>query len=341
MPDLPPVTARQVFIPLDLASLPEPAGLGATVRRLDGQTMGTRWSVAYVASSPRHDDAVRALAQRELDRVDAQMSTWKAGSDLCRFNAAGGNWQRLPDDFFTVLQAGLALAAATGGAYDPACGALVDLWGFGPAPRRDTPPDAGEIDRARAAAGWARVRLDAATRSAWQAGGVRLDLSSIAKGHGVDLVSAALQAAGFVHHLVEVGGELRGQGCKPDGTPWWVEFERPPPAGALPVALIALHGLAVATSGDYRRAFAHAGRHYGHTIDPRSGWPVAHGLAAVSVVHSRCLQADALATALMVLGPQAGYAFAVQHGIAAAFVERTASGDARERLSPALAALLE
>ncbi|ALD93712.1 Membrane-associated lipoprotein involved in thiamine biosynthesis [Cupriavidus gilardii CR3] len=170
-----------------------------------------------------------------------------------------------------------------------------------------------------------------------------IDLCAIAKGYAVDAVSAWLSARGVSHHLVEIGGELRGEGVKPDGMPWWVELESPPAAddAAADAArtVVALHGLSVATSGDYRRYFDSGGRRYAHTLDPRTGYPVSHALASVTVLHRRCMMADALSTALTVLGPEAGMAFATQRGIAARMLLRTPSGFT-ERMSPAFAAML-
>jgi thiamine biosynthesis lipoprotein len=141
-----------------------------------------------------------------------------------------------------------------------------------------------------------------------------------------------------------LGGEQRGRGAKPDGTPWWVDLERPAEspgegsgAGDL---IVALHGLSVATSGDYRRFFEDGGRRYSHTIDPRAGCPVEHGLASVAVLHPECMIADALATALTVLGAAAGLAYARRRGLAALFIERGPRG-IEERMTPSFAAMLE
>jgi thiamine biosynthesis lipoprotein len=233
------------------------------------------------------------------------------------------------------MQAALALASATRGAFDPSIAPLVDLWGFGPVPARGAglPTDL-EIAAARARVGWRRLGLDAATGRLTQPGGVALDLSGIAKGYAVDRVAHLLEAAGIVSWLVEIGGELRGQGVKPDDTPWWVAIEQ------VPGLVVALHGLAVATSGDARRHFTQGGRIFGHTIDPRTGWPIADSLASVTVLHPRCMQADALATALAVLGPGAGMEHAARQGIAALFLLRDARGGLVERRSPAFEAML-
>jgi thiamine biosynthesis lipoprotein len=187
-------------------------------------------------------------------------------------------------------------------------------------------PDAARLAHARAATGWRRLALDPVRRAAWQPGGLALDLSAIAKGFGVDRVARRLEALGLDSHLVEVGGELRGGGVKPDGQPWWVRLEHPAPDADAPQTLLALHGLCVATSGDYRRWFDHDGQRYSHTIDPRDGRPIRHGLASVTVIHAECMQADAWSTALGVLGPQAGPTLADRLGLAARFVVRNGGG---------------
>lgn len=316
---------RHVLLPHALTAAS--ASIGDVVT-LQGETMGTSWSLRYVSPTDISRDHVQPLVQARLGALVGEMSTWDSGSDLCRYNAAAaGTWCALPQDFFTVLSAALALAAQTEGAYDPTAGELVNLWGFGPQGSVAAPPSSTALAEVRARTGWQRVRLDASTWSALQPGGVQLDLSAIAKGFAVDAVSDALNTLGIAHHLVEIGGELRGQGLKPDGQPWWVQLEVPSATGLpLPEMVVALHGLGLATSGDYRQGFTHQGQHYSHTLDPRSGAPVQHDLAAVSVLHSEAMQADALATALMVLGLPAGLAYAERRGIAARFVQRTRSG---------------
>lgn len=329
---------NHVLIPTALAppSLPR----AAVVRDLAGATMGTRWSVRYAgAADPA---ALSAAIQARLARVVAEMSGWEATSDLCRFNRLpAGESLPLAEGFRTVLAAALATAAATDGAFDPTMGALVGLWGFGPQPAaHEGPPPEALIAAARACAGWQRLAFDAAGALV-QPGGLVLDLNGIAKGFAVDLLAEALEEAGVTAYLAEIGGELRGLGVKPDGTPWWVALERPPEMPAEERFVVALHGLSVATSGDYRRCFTHAGRRYGHTLNPRTGWPADPSLAAVTVLHPSCMQADALATALGVMGAEAAIAHAARHGIAARLVVRDGAGRCAERLSPALAAMLD
>jgi thiamine biosynthesis lipoprotein len=306
----------------------------ASLHTLHGQTMGTSWCVKLVAS-PRVDlHAMHAGVQTQLDRVVAQMSTWETDSDISRFNrAAAGTWQRLPPEFFAVLSCAMETARDSDGAYDPTIGALVEAWGFGPA-QGGRVPDEEALAAVRIGLGWQRVRLRPQDMSALQPGGVRLDLSAIAKGYGVDLVALHLRDIGIAAALIEVGGELYGYGRKPDGAQWQVLVEAAP--DAVPdeeaACVIALDGIAVATSGDHWHAFEQDETRYSHTLDPRTGRPVEAAAAAVTVIAGDAMRADAWATALTVMGADAGYCFAQQRNIAARFVVR---GDDHELIESA------
>lgn len=328
---------RVVVPPLERLRLPR----GVSIRELHGLTMGTTWSVRFVAHVGLDDAELAASIDRDLELVLQQMSPWRADSGISRFNAApAGSWQELPDPFFGVLACALETARDSGGAYDPTIGPLVDLWGFGPPGPRREPPPFDAIDEARGTVGWARIALDVPRRAALQAGGVRLDLSAIAKGHAVDRLAALLRQADVDSFLVEIGGELRGEGVKPDGQPWWVALERPDSPDAASATVVALFGLSVATSGDYRKCFEHEGVRYSHTLDPRTARPVTGDLVSVTVLHPECMAADALSTALYVLGPAAGLAFAASRDVAALFVRRAGDG-LTETLTPALEAMLD
>jgi thiamine biosynthesis lipoprotein len=238
-----------------------------------------------------------------------------------------------------VLRCAISVADLSGGAYDPTAGALVDVWGFGPH-GHPCCPDAAAIAAARQNCDWRRIRLDGAR--VFQPGGLRLDFSSIAKGFAVDKVSAHLDSLGVADHLVEIGGELIGRGTKPDGGPWWVAVDQSCSGEGSAQAgetIVALHGLAIATSGDGQRYFERDGRRLSHTIDPRTGYPVLGRLASVTVLHRRCMQADALATALLVLGPEEGFSLAVRQNLAARFVLR-GGGKLETRMTPAMSAML-
>ncbi len=301
----------------------------AVVARFGGETMGTRWSATIVAPPP----GVQTAIQGVLTHIIAQMSHWERCSQLSQINAAApGGWHGIAPEFVAVMRVALDIAARSDGAFDPAIGALVDLWGFGPPGPRETIPTDAEIEAARGSAGSGAIDLDTPLLRLRRTRAARLDLSGIAKGYAVDAVAARLRAMGCADFLVEIGGELVGAGIQPDGQPWWVDVE-PPPGMALPPLRIALHGMAVATSGDYRRNSA-AGS---HTIDPRTGRPIAHGTASATVVHTDCCHADAWASALTVLEPEAAMALAEREGLAAQLVVR---GDG-EWLSSALRAMLE
>ncbi|WP_419252199.1 FAD:protein FMN transferase [Caulobacter sp. ErkDOM-YI] len=327
----------RVLVPL----LTEPPArpLGGVTHALAGQTMGTTWSVKLIAQPAADVPGLTAMVQRALDAVVAQMSPWEPLSDLSRYNrSAAGSWTLLPADMATVVRRAIAVAEATHGAFDPTLGALTDLWGFGPHPFPGEPPPREATLAAMEASGWKRLTLDG--DALFQPGSLRLDLNGIAKGFGADQAAQALERAGVKSYLVEVGGELRGTGARPDGQPWWVELERPPTANDAPQTVVALHGLSVATSGDYRRFFDHDGRRYAHTLDPASGAPGDHGVVSVTVLARTCMDADAWATALTVMGPDAALAFATAHDLPALIVSRAAKG-LEERLSPALLAMLD
>lgn len=311
------------------------------ILRLKGETMGTTWSVAAVPPPGLDEAAISAAIQAELDTVVAAFSPWQADSEISRFNAAPAGAVPLSETFWTVLDASLNLADDCDGAVDPTLGALVDLWGFGPqGPRLGLilPPD-DEIAAALAVSGWRRLRLDREARAAVQPGGMALDFSGIAKGHAVDRASDALVRLGATSHLIEIGGEMRGMGVKPDGQPWWIGLEEAPGAPSTRT-VAALVDIAVATSGDWRRAFEHEGRLYPHTIDGRTGRPIENGVTSVTVFHASAMTADAWATALTVLGADEGLEIATAYGLAAQIVARTPRG-VIERLTPAFVAMMD
>lgn len=293
--------------------------------------MGTDWRVRLAAPPGSDLMALGEAIQGRLDGLVAQMSHWDDASLLRRFDQApAGSWTDLPADFAAVMAAGLAIAERSGGAFDPAIGRLTDAYGLGPRPRADAPSDA-ELAEARAASGWRHLVHDATARRLRQPGGLWLDLSGIAKGYAADAVADLLAARGLAHCLVEIGGECVGRGMRPDGDPWWVDLETPPALRAQPIR-VALHQLAVATSGNYVRG--------DHTLDPRSGRRVMNGVASVSVLHARAMEADAWASALTVLGLEDGAALAVREELAARILMQD-EAMTREWLSPALLAMLE
>ena len=296
-----------------------------TLHSLNGTSMGTHWRVRVGNPQFLPLQTLRSAIEDVLASVVRHMSHWAADSTLAQFNRAPTNtWHALPADLSTVLHAGLHWAQASGGAFDPTLGALVAAWGFGPHAPLDAadwrPPTPATLAQAQACSGWQRLHYH--PERGWrQHGGLQLDLSGIAKGYAVDAVLLRLHALGLRNALVEIGGELRGSGQRPDGQPWRVAIAPVPaavgPAPDAPPQAIALRDCAIATSGSLYHRHQWQGRSYSHTLDPRTGAPIAHALASVTVLHAECLHADALATLLTVLGPEAGWEFAEQHGIAA------------------------
>ncbi|MFZ6721914.1 FAD:protein FMN transferase [Undibacterium sp. Ji49W] len=338
---------RRVFIPLE-ASEPSAPVAGTQSLTLTGASMGTSWHVQLL-SDGKHEHAVleagiQAGIQRVLDQVVMQMSTWDPASDLCVYNRANaGSWQQLPGEFFKVVDYSLYLSQQTAGAFDITAGKLVDLWGFGPTGKRATAPEPSQIQTAMQAGNWKTLELDHIKHRLLQPGGIALDLSSIAKGFAVDQIARFLESLSISSYLIELGGELRGLGMKADMSPWWVAIESPGDMQASEPKkeyMVALHELSVATSGDYRQYFEQDGQRYAHTLDPRTGYPVANELASVTVLHPQCMVADALATALTVLGSEDGLAYANQHHIAALFLQRNGP-HLEEKMSAALTAMLD
>ena len=298
----------------------------ASIESFAGETMGTSWSLQAVAPPATTVHGVEAA----FDLVVAQMSQWEAGSDLSRFNRARpGIWREVPGELAHVVGAALEIARASDGAFDAGLGHLTEAWGFG---------SGGPVDRAPPSTGVSAARtidFDPATRRIRRGEGAALDLSGIAKGYAVDLAAEWLLDMGVRHFLLEVGGELRGEGIRPDGQPWWVDVEIPPTSSIAPWR-IALHDLSAATSGHYRRGFRAGGQHYSHSFDPATGRPIVNGVASVTVLHRSCMMADGWATALTVLGPEAATALADEQQLAACVI----SGD-REYVSRAWSAMLD
>ncbi|WP_367123152.1 FAD:protein FMN transferase [Novosphingobium sp. 28-62-57] len=324
-----PVTRIAVPLEIDAAALRggDPA---APICAISGQTMGTTWQVQTVlpdGTDRAEEQALQAEIQRLLDDLCSQMSHWDDQSELCRFNqAAAGSIVELSAAFADVIGCALEIARKSEGAFDPAMGRVTDVWGLGPHPASG-PPQNTAIAQALRLSGWNRLGFDQQQAQLRQPGGAWLDLSGIAKGYAADAVADFLAERGIRHALVEIGGELVGRGRRPDGDPWWVDVENPPGMN-LAGLRIALHQLAIATSGDYLRG--------AHTLDPRTGRPAVHDTTAVTVLHPRCMEADAWATALSVVEVADAQVLARRHDLAVRIVSRT--GD--EWLSPALEAML-
>ncbi|MFK7730047.1 MAG: FAD:protein FMN transferase [Pseudomonadales bacterium] len=288
-----------------------------------GRIMGTTWSVqlAEAIKTTEQQQAVDKIAQLLAD-VDQSMSTYKQDSELSRINAAGLGSYPLSAPLFSVLQLAKNINQRSDGAFDVTIGPLVNLWGFGSGAAPAAVPEQSRIDALLANTGMQGLELDATARHLLVKQSVQMDLSAIAKGYAVDRVALGLIKAGLRNFLVEVGGELRASGVNKNGNHWVIGIETPVQSRRQAYSGVMLKHKSIATSGDYRNFFEVEGKRYSHTLDPRSGYPVAHTLASVSVIADSAAAADAWATALNVLGPEQGMKRAEQEQLAAFFIVR-------------------
>ena len=294
--------------------------------------MGSVWTVKVAGALPVPAEELRAGVQARFEAVNQASSTYRADSALSRFNEDDrGEWVDVDPELAAVMAFALSLAEASGGAYDITVGPLVNLWGFGPDPATHRVPDAESIAHARARVGWRRVEVDEERHRARKQPGVRVDLSSLGKGRGVDRVAEYLDAQGVDNYLIDLSGKLRARGVNTAGGAWLVAVERPV-ADATSAAstgaqeVVALRDSSVATAGDYRRFFESNGRHYSHIIDPRTGEPVTHGTVSATSLDVTCMLADAWATVLMVMQPDAALALADERRLKALLIGRDPPG---------------
>ena len=306
-----------------------------------GRTMGTTFSVriAHFSLNLEQKRQILGEIQGVLDEINRQMSVWDENSEISRFNKApNGEFIEISLDFQAVVRRALEIAAATGGAFDPTVGPLVNLWGFGPqnGPQRDK-PTAEQLAAVRASIGWQNIEIIADGRLGKRIPGLQLDLGAIAKGYAVDRVANLLLERGFSDFLVEIGGETRAFGQNPEYQAWKIGILRPDGTQNIQKTVFLTNGRAIATSGDYRNFYrAESGEIETHIMDPRTGEPVRHKTASVSVLADDCMTADALATALFVLGPDEGLPLLAAKfpGVGALFILRGDDGSLREVASP-------
>ncbi len=343
---------RSLVIGLAVASVsacsraPEPA-------RFAGPTMGTMYHVTVSgADSSQARRAVQSAIDRVLVEVERHLSTYDDTSEIAQLNRDESHaWRDVSPVVFVVLQEARDVSELTAGSFDVTVAPLLSLWGFEPgsaggsAPVTFRAPTSGQLERARTSVGYAKLELRRAPRMSVRknASGMRLTVDGIAPGYAVDRIAAALRHLGHTDFIVEIGGEVRAAGQRPEGGPWRIAIEAPLATRREPLVGLRLRDAAVSTSGDYRDARIDTeGRRYSHTIDPRTGRTTAGALTAVTVIDADAIRADAYATALMVMGTEAGLAWATALRVPALFVERTARpGEWRLVESPAFAAWRE
>lgn len=296
------------------------------IHHINGPTMGTWYNVKFQALPKHHDiSQIQTIVDKVLADINQKMSTYLDDSELSIFNRAElQKWQPLSRETLQVLRISQQVYKESGGAFDITVGPLVNLWGFGKTDTQDKVPDQSAIDSALVSVGADAIALqqDQASRTRV----VSIDLSAVAKGYAADQVAVALESMGIYHYMVEVGGELRMGKRKLNGELWKIAVEEPSEHQRVIKKVLGLESIAVATSGDYRNYFEKDGKRYSHTIDPRTGRPIEHQLASVTVVHKSCAYADAYATAITVLGPEKGLAMAKSLGLAVYMLVKTDTG---------------
>jgi thiamine biosynthesis lipoprotein len=290
---------------------------------LNGETMGTRYSALFFAAPGLDESAIAASLFAAVDQVDRQMSTWKADSALSRLNALPAQqWLDIPPALVRVLATGLRIGRQSSGAFDIGVGDLVNAWGFGPGGQ--VPTDLPAQRRRQQAT--EVLDVDQVHHRVRKRAPITLDLSGIAKGYGVDQLAHCLEGWGISRYLVGIDGEMRACGLKADGQAWTIAVEKPVRGVREVMGVMELSDVAIATSGDYRHWVEIDHQDYAHSMHPGLGAPVCNQLAAVTVLASSCMLADAWATALLVLGEVAGPELAQARGMDALFVVRDGQG---------------
>ncbi|WP_227538061.1 FAD:protein FMN transferase [Marinobacter vulgaris] len=299
------------------------------VWEISGPVFGTQYHINVVLREDQ--ERLENLAdgiEEVLEDVDASMSTWRDDSELSRFNRLEdqSQWTGISGPLHEVLTTAREVSELTGGAFDVTIGPVVNLWGFGPDARPEQVPDDRELSALLEKIGYDKLELKDEPFALRASPNQYVDLSAIAKGFGVDAVTRFLESEGLSAFLVEIGGEVRVSGRKPDGSAWRLAIEEPVSQQREINRVVALDSQAMATSGDYRNYYESEGERFSHTIDPNSGKPIRHNLASVTVIASDCMTADALATAFNVMGVEQAKELATRENIAAYFIVRGEDG---------------
>ncbi|WP_422645889.1 FAD:protein FMN transferase [Xenorhabdus eapokensis] len=317
---------------------------GSEQQNLNGQTMGTYYSVKYVAgsSAPTPENLQKEI-DRLLEEVNDQMSTYRPNSELSRFNQSREVNKPFPVSAATakVVKESIRINKLTEGALDVTVGPLVNLWGFGPEGRITKAPTDEELKIRRAWTGIDNLSVEG-NNLIKSIPELYVDLSSIAKGYGVDVVAEYLESQHIKNYMVDIGGEVRTSGNNGKGNPWRIAIEKPSDSGMAQNAqeIIEPGNMSVATSGDYRNYFEQNGVRYSHTINPQTGRPITHHLVSITVIAPTCMSADGFSTGLDVLGPEKGMEVAEKLNIPVFMIVKTKDGF-EERYNTAFKAYLQ
>lgn len=297
-------------------------------KTFSGETMGTTYSVTlstpnYRFLSAKTYNEFAGKLQSELDRINSLMSTYDANSELSKLNKHNSTSPfPVSEETARIITQALEIAQKTGGVYDPTVGPLVNLWRFGPEDRPVQIPTDEEIAAAKNRLGWNKIKVENLNGQFFvikSQPDIYIDLSSIAKGYGVDCLAKLLKANQCKNFLIDIGGELRGEGKNPAGQYWSVGIRRPAPGGRLQ-KITRLENESIATSGGYMNYYEVDGKRYSHIIDTKTGRPIEHKTASVSVIAQDCAWADGWATALLAAGEERGIELAKENKLNAAFI---------------------
>ncbi|MBY8230993.1 FAD:protein FMN transferase [Vibrio fluvialis] len=294
---------------------------------LSGPTMGTSYNIKYLQQDglPSSDDLHKEI-DRLLEEVNDQMSTYRKDSELSRFNQYQGiDPFEVSNQTATVVREAIRLNGLTEGALDVTVGPLVNLWGFGPEARPEVVPTDAELAERKANTGIHHLSVEG-NKLSKDLPHLYVDLSTIAKGWGVDVVANYIESQGIHNYMVEVGGEIRLKGLNRDGVPWRIAVEKPTVDERSIQEIIEPGDMAIATSGDYRNYFERDGVRYSHIINPQTGRPIHNRVVSVTVLDKSCMTADGLATGLMVLGDEKGIEIAEQSHIPVFMIVKTDDG---------------
>ncbi|RLV58175.1 FAD:protein FMN transferase [Parashewanella curva] len=312
-----------LFSLLALSGCSKPVGEQA----LAGNTMGTTYHIKYVPNDNTPDTkTLQAEIDKALELVNDQMSTYRPQSELSRFNKLKkGESITVSADLVKVLKASKLLQKQSHGSLDITVGPLVNLWGFGPDKPKVEPPLQADINTAKAKVNINAIEINGLTLTKGS-NDLYADLSTIAKGFGVDKVSSIMDKYHISGYLVEIGGELKVKGKKADGSAWRIAVEKPVSDKRAVQEVIQPGSMAMATSGDYRNYFEENGKRYTHIIDPNTGYPVQHKLVSATVLHPSCMMADGYSTAMMVLGTKRALELAKKENLAIMLIEKHKDG---------------
>ena len=323
---------RPVGAMLVAASMLMVSGCGQAppeLQTLNGETMGTSYTVKFRPSQGvPSTESVEQDVQARLADIDRMMSTWRDDSEISQFNASRSTeWFEVSGPTAEVVAAAQQISERSDGAFDVTIRPLLKAWGFGSGANTPSVPSSDVLSSLADRTGYEKLeyRLDPpALRK--QHPELTIDLSALAKGYGVDVLAESLEAAGVENYMVEIGGEVRTAGFRDGANGWRIGIEEPVDDRRALHSTVELRTGALATSGDYRQYFTIDGRRYSHVMDPRTATPAEHDLASVSVVTDSCMESDAIATTLLVMGQEDGLAWAEKEGIAAMFLTRSGDG---------------